>query len=206
MRQLLVCDAQRLAAEALAAALQGISSRVAVVSCPTAAARLVDSPRDAVVVVSLRGRTRFEDDRQLRAALGALAGCRVVCLTAPERVELHVALRRAGAAAVLHRGRPLHDVLAAVSGCSHQEAERRSEPAEEPLLRFLTPREHRTLDLMSVARSTREIAAEMGISHATARCYVQAVLQKLGAHSRAEAVVLAGRSAAAATMSIERCG
>jgi DNA-binding NarL/FixJ family response regulator len=198
-----VCDPQRLAAQALATALEGVSSRTAAVSCPTAAVRLVPTPRDAVLVLSLRGRTRFDDERELREALASLSGARVVCLTSPERVSLHLALKRAGASAVLHRGRPLEDVVAAVSGCSRTEPDRHPEDVDETLLRFLTPRERRTFDLMSVARSTREIAAEMGISHATARCYVQGVLQKLGAHSRAEAVVLAGRTP---TTGIERCG
>jgi DNA-binding CsgD family transcriptional regulator len=38
------------------------------------------------------------------------------------------------------------------------------------------------------------VAASMGVSRNTARKYVQAVLQKLGAHTQLEAVALARRS------------
>jgi DNA-binding NarL/FixJ family response regulator len=45
----------------------------------------------------------------------------------------------------------------------------------------------------------------MGISHSTARCYVQTVLEKLGAHTRVEAVVLGGRSSWS-HLDAQRCG
>src|SRR5437870_4080089 len=55
----------------------------------------------------------------------------------------------------------------------------------------LTPRELDVLRSMAAAKETAAIAAELGISTNTARGYVQAVLEKLQAHSRLEAVLRA---------------
>jgi len=55
----------------------------------------------------------------------------------------------------------------------------------------LTPRELDVLRLMARAKETSAIADDLGISANTARGYVQAVLEKLQAHSRLEAVLRA---------------
>lgn len=57
----------------------------------------------------------------------------------------------------------------------------------------LTPREREVLDRIALAYESRSIAAELRISHNTLRGYTQNILEKLGAHSRLEAVVKAGR-------------
>ena len=205
MRQVLVCDAHLLAAQALAAAVQGLSCHVEVVRSPMDARALMTDPADSVLVLSVRGRTAFEDERAVSTARAALPGTRIVCLTSADRATLHRTMARAGAQAVLHRGRPLEDVLAAVSGCASRPSAVGADHTDDTLLRFLTDRERTTFDLMSAARTTREIAQDMGISHSTARCYVQTVLQKLGAHTRVEAVVLAGRPSWS-QVEAERCG
>jgi two-component system nitrate/nitrite response regulator NarL len=205
VRQVLVCDAHLLAAQALAAAVQGPSSQVQVVRSPTEAREVMTDPADSVLVLSVRGRTPFEDERAVSAARAALPQTRIVCLTSADRAALHRAMARAGAQAVLHRGSPLGEVLAAVSGGASRPSTVGAVDAGDTLLRFLTDRERTTFDLMSAARTTREIAQDMGISHSTARCYVQTVLQKLGAHTRVEAVVLAGRPSWS-QVEAERCG
>jgi DNA-binding NarL/FixJ family response regulator len=58
----------------------------------------------------------------------------------------------------------------------------------------LTPREHEVLELMAEGLSNRLIAARLGISEHTAKFHVNAILDKLGAETRTEAVVLAARS------------
>ncbi len=57
----------------------------------------------------------------------------------------------------------------------------------------LTSRERQVLELMAEGRSNKEIAALLDISGHTAKFHVGAVLDKLGAQTRAEAVVLAAR-------------
>lgn len=59
---------------------------------------------------------------------------------------------------------------------------------------WLTPREQEVLELMSEGLSNRDIADRLGISRHTAKFHVNAVLDKLGAASRTEAVVLGARS------------
>jgi DNA-binding NarL/FixJ family response regulator len=57
----------------------------------------------------------------------------------------------------------------------------------------LSPREQEVLELMSEGLSNGEIAARLGISRHTAKFHVNAILDKLGATTRTEAVVLAAR-------------
>jgi DNA-binding NarL/FixJ family response regulator len=55
----------------------------------------------------------------------------------------------------------------------------------------LTRREHEVLVLMAAAADAERIAEELKISVNTARGYIQNILEKVGAHSRLEAVVRA---------------
>lgn len=57
----------------------------------------------------------------------------------------------------------------------------------------LTAREGEVLTLLGCGLSTREIARNLGISGVTARNHVAHVLEKLGATSRLQAVVIAAR-------------
>lgn len=65
-------------------------------------------------------------------------------------------------------------------------------PAIAPLA--LTPREHQVLELLAEGLSNKEIGAQLGVSPHTAKFHVTALLDKLGAETRTEAVVLAARS------------
>ncbi len=57
----------------------------------------------------------------------------------------------------------------------------------------LTPRERDILACIIDGYDARNIASHLGLSHATARNYVQRILAKLGVHNKAEAVSLALR-------------
>jgi two-component system, NarL family, nitrate/nitrite response regulator NarL len=59
---------------------------------------------------------------------------------------------------------------------------------------LLSPREEQVLNLLSEGLSNRDIAERLGISRHTAKFHVNAILDKLGATTRTEAVVLAARS------------
>jgi two-component system nitrate/nitrite response regulator NarL len=65
----------------------------------------------------------------------------------------------------------------------------RTAPAAEPL----TPRELEVLALLSEGLSNKGIAQRLGISEHTAKFHVNAILGKLGAESRSEAIVKAAR-------------
>jgi two-component system, NarL family, nitrate/nitrite response regulator NarL len=70
----------------------------------------------------------------------------------------------------------------------------RRRAAAEPLVETLTPREIEVLQLIGQGLSNRAIAERLAISEHTAKFHVNAILGKLGAQTRAEAVALGVRS------------
>lgn len=58
----------------------------------------------------------------------------------------------------------------------------------------LTPRETEVLGLLAEGLSNREVGVRLGMSAHTAKFHVNAILGKLGARTRAEAVAIAARS------------
>ena len=103
-------------------------------------------------------------------------------------------LRREGLAERLAAGlRAVADGLVVVDPAVAEAVLRPGAPAGSPLVEPLTPREGEVLSLLVEGLSNRAIAARLGISEHTAKFHVGAVLGKLGAESRAEAVVLAAR-------------
>jgi two-component system, NarL family, nitrate/nitrite response regulator NarL len=69
----------------------------------------------------------------------------------------------------------------------------RRRPAGAAPADTLTPRERETLDLLAQGLSNRAIAERLGIAERTAKFHVNAILTKLGAETRTEAVVIAAR-------------
>ena len=57
----------------------------------------------------------------------------------------------------------------------------------------LTAREREVLALLVAGKSTANLAAELYVAPATARNHIQSIMNKLGAHSRLEAVAIATR-------------
>ncbi len=66
-------------------------------------------------------------------------------------------------------------------------------PRPPPPSAELTPREHEVLERLAEGQGNRAIAEALGISVNTVKYYVNALLAKLDAHSRTEAVVKAAR-------------
>jgi len=58
-------------------------------------------------------------------------------------------------------------------------------------LESLTPREKEVLRLMAEGKSSRDIAARLGISYTTVRTHIRSLGSKLGVHSKLEAIVKA---------------
>ena len=67
----------------------------------------------------------------------------------------------------------------------------RARTADARVAASLTPREREVLRRMASARDTAGIAEDIGVSHHTARSYVQSVMEKLGTHTRLAAVLRA---------------
>jgi DNA-binding NarL/FixJ family response regulator len=60
-------------------------------------------------------------------------------------------------------------------------------------LSSLTPQQVRVLMMLSGGLLNKQIAFELGVSEATVKAHVSAILQKLGVESRTQAVIAAGR-------------
>jgi DNA-binding NarL/FixJ family response regulator len=60
-------------------------------------------------------------------------------------------------------------------------------------LSTLTPQQVRVLMMLSGGMPNKQIAYELGVSEATVKAHVTAILQKLGVDSRTQAVIAAGR-------------
>lgn len=186
-----VCDEQLLYAESLASALRRRGAdRV------TAVASLPPQLTVGTIIVSVRG---AEPD--LACLRQMYPAARLVYLTSGDPDSTRRVLG-GGADEVLTRDSGLEEVLRALDpdDAAAPVARRRAEtrtpvPLSEAHLRFLTFRERETLDLLVAAKSTEMIAAEMHITTATARGYVQSILEKLCVHSRLEAVAYAARHA-----------
>jgi DNA-binding CsgD family transcriptional regulator len=63
--------------------------------------------------------------------------------------------------------------------------------SDERMIDELTPREREVLACVVEGLDARSIASAVGITHATARNYVQRILSKLGVRNKAEAVSIA---------------
>ncbi|MGD0316861.1 MAG: response regulator transcription factor [Xanthobacteraceae bacterium] len=60
-------------------------------------------------------------------------------------------------------------------------------------LSTLTPQQVRVLMMLSAGLLNKQIAYELGVSEATVKAHVSAILQKLGVESRLQAVIAAGK-------------
>jgi DNA-binding NarL/FixJ family response regulator len=62
-------------------------------------------------------------------------------------------------------------------------------------IRDLTPQQLRVLQMLGAGLLNKQIAFELGVSEATVKAHMTAVLRKLGASNRTQAVLIAGRLA-----------
>ncbi len=129
-----------------------------------------------------------------------------IVFTAYDTDERIMAAVRAGAQGYLLKGAPREEVFRAVR-VAHQGGSLLTPLVASKLLRAmerphegktgapptLTPRERTTLNLLARGLQNKEIAHELGITERTVKYHVGAVLRKLGAGNRTEAVALAAQ-------------
>ncbi|WP_426514906.1 response regulator [Dactylosporangium sp. McL0621] len=139
-----------------------------------------------------------------------LAGVRVLILTTFEVDEYVFEALRAGASGFLGKGAEPEELLAAIRTVHRGDsllspAATRSLIARflaEPvpsvvprgdgrLVRLLTEREREVVGLVATGMSNEEIAAHLVVSPHTAKTHVNRAMTKLGAHDRAQLVVIA---------------
>ena len=143
-----------------------------------AAAILAAHPQTAVVMLS----GAMTQDELIAAVEVGVSG--YLQKTTPA-VEIVKAIRRAAAGEILLPPDELSSLLRLGRERTRQRDERQRN------LPQLTRREHEVLVLMASAADAERIADQLKISVNTARGYIQNILEKVGAHSRLEAVVRA---------------
>lgn len=177
---------------------------VGIVSDPQALSRLAGQSRlDAVLVDGL-------SPAQLKEWRGQHPGMAIIALVEGKRPEEALDVLHAGAAAVLPRSASGDEIAAAIEAARKGLAVVRADVIEmlldprspdvgEPLAVdaaakiMLTARELDVLAAMADGASNKVIARRLGISFHTAKFHVAAILAKLDADSRTEAVTKAAQ-------------
>lgn len=201
--RVLVVDDERLFAELLRVALrnaEGIEVVDVVHDVSTAVKRMSELRPDVVLAdYHLPDGTGADIARTVRATLPETS---VLILTGDPSVATLSDVARSGAVGHLTKDRPFDEVVAGVRASSLGEIlfapselqrlllDRESRPRP---LEPLTARELEVLQHLAEGASTVAASEQLGISTATLRAHVQAILRKLGAHSRLEAVAEAAR-------------
>jgi DNA-binding NarL/FixJ family response regulator len=201
--RVVIVDDERLFAELMRLALgaaEGIEV-LAVVHDLKSAIVVVNEHRPDVVVADYHLPDGTGADLA-RAVRGSLPDTSVLVLTAdPSAVTLND-VARSGAVGHMTKGRGLTEVVESVRAAAAGEIlfapgelQRLllESAASRKIVEPLTARELEVLRLLASGTSTGAAAESLGISTATLRAHVQAVLRKLGAHSRLEAVAEAAR-------------
>jgi DNA-binding NarL/FixJ family response regulator len=201
--RVLIVDDERLFAELLRVALrsaEGIEVIDVVHDVQTAVRRMTEQRPDVVLAdYHLPDGTGSDIARTVRATLPDTS---VLILTGDPSVTVLSDVARSGAVGHLTKDRPFDEVVEGVRAAALGEIlfapselqrlllERESRPRP---LEPLTARELEVLQLLAEGASTTQASDQLGISSATLRAHVQAILRKLGAHSRLEAVAEAAR-------------
>ena len=201
--RVLVVDDERLFAELMRVALANANDMqvVGVVHDVASALDSTDRLHPAVVLSDyhLPDGTGGDVARALRRAAPDVA---VLILTGDPSTSVLADVARSGAVGHLTKARDLSEVVTAVrlaaSGeilFAPSELQRLllAPHAERQLDEPLTARELEVLRMLASGSSTAASSELLGISTATLRAHVQAILRKLGAHSRLEAVAEAAR-------------
>lgn len=122
--------------------------------------------------------TAFDTDDRIVAAIQA--GAKGYLLKGAPRQEIFNAIR------VVHAGGSLLQPIVASKLMAHM-----SRQGQTPLREELTAREAEVLHLMARGKPNKEIAADLSITERTVKFHVSAILGKLGATNRTEAISLA---------------
>jgi DNA-binding NarL/FixJ family response regulator len=173
---------------------------------------LVRLLRPDIVLMDIR--MPVMDGIQATAAICAdpdLAGTRIIVLTTFEEDEYVLQALRAGASGFVGKGTEAADLMNAIRVVHSGDAllspratkaliNRYTAPAERPALvapaalALLTDREREILLLVGQGLANSDIATELVISPHTAKTHVNRMMTKLGAHDRAQLVIVAYES------------
>lgn len=183
--RVLLADDHHVLLEALSAALEGAGCRVvAQAKSGVEAVRLASTHRFdvAVVDVSMPVMDGFMTAREI---LHRVPQAGVVLLTALEEADVAEDARTIGVRAVVNKSRSLVEVVRAIEVvAAGGEYGLPPAPRGRPP-RPLTEREREVLRLIGGGRSTKEVAALLGVSFKTAESHRSRLMKKLDIHETA---------------------
>jgi len=167
------------------------------------AVRQADALDPEVVLLDLE-MPELDGVETLRQMRQARPDIRVIIFTAFDTDERILEAVRTGAQGYLLKGAPRDEIFSAVRVVHRGESllqpvvaskllRRLQQEQLEPGLTPLTPREHEVLRLLARGMENKDIAAELTISQRTVKFHVSAILSKLGAGNRTEAVAIAAQ-------------
>ena len=129
--------------------------------------------------------------------VSSLPGTRVLVLTSFGASDAIARALDAGAAGAMMKDSPNSSLIAAIravaSGKSAIAPEVRRIIASDPPAQVLTPRQEEVLLSMTRGLTNHDIASELSISEDRVEQHIRALLEKLGAANRTEAVAIAFR-------------
>jgi DNA-binding NarL/FixJ family response regulator len=186
-----IVDDHPIVREGLVAALEG-KSGVEIVgvfsTAEEALGRLKSAPTLEVVILDLElpGMSGLE-------AIPLLSRSAAVLVLSAYGENIEEAIR-AGAKGYLLKGAPLDEIERAIAAVARGESYIDPRLASRLVTRSperLSEREREVLRLVAGGQSNKQIAAKLRISERTAKFHVTAILNKLGAENRAQAVAIA---------------
>jgi two-component system NarL family response regulator len=186
MTRIVIVDDHPVVREGLVAALRGVEVMGAFATAEEALRARVQ-PDVVLLDLELPGMSGLEAIPRF--------GAPVVVLTAYGSDEDIDRALAAGAKGYLLKGAPLDDIERAIAAVAAGESFLDPRVTSRLLARSsrerLTPREREVLALVAAGKSNKEIASALRIAERTAKFHVTAILGKLGAENRAQAVAIA---------------
>lgn len=203
--KILLCDDHVLLAEALESLLRAAGHEVVVTRSPEEALHLLADEKPDVCVLDV-GFPDGDGIEVLSHAAECSPSTKVLMLSATRDPELVRTALDLGASGYICKDVGVLEVIRAVERAHEGEIildplvvraltqrTRAKQDDIDWLIGFLTRREREVLRRIVIGQSTQEMAQDMHVSRSTARTHVQNVLQKLGVHSRLQAVAAVSR-------------
>jgi two-component system nitrate/nitrite response regulator NarL len=203
--KLVICDDQRILAEALAAALSAYGHQVLAVTT-TAADGLgaVSAGAPDVCLLELKLGDQLGGLDVARAIHQWYPDTKVLVLSEVTDPETLFQVESSGAAGILNKDLSVDQIAAALDavaaggrvldpGLLRVRSRGPARPDPGRPLDKLSPREKEVVTRIARGESTRQMSFAMSVTAETVRTYVKNVLAKLGAHSRLQLAALASR-------------
>lgn len=197
--KILICDQQRMLAEALACALDARGYDIlAVVAAVSDAPTPADDWVPDVCLLGLPPGHQPSGPDTVRAILRRYPGTKVLVLSETTDPETVSQFMRSGVAGLTHQDQSVAQIAAALDAIEAGRNVLDPGPLRFPArdrnrLCELSPREKEILTRIAAGQGTRQMSGAMNITVGTVRTYVKNVLAKLGAHSRLQLAALASQ-------------